>query len=93
MADEWDTHSTTVVIEAVLRRMVANECLASPNPLAASKSWADWLKGQGDDFTKFAFAPDTRAAVKENAIRIAGEFGRFSDELQADVAGAVRQRP
>ena len=89
MADEWDDHATVAMIETVLRKVIANDCLATQDALAASVAWADWLKGLSNDLGRRALVPDFSPTETLNAIEIAAEFSRFSDELQAEVAEAT----
>lgn len=91
VADELDDQSTLDMIEIVLRKVIVNECLAAPDPLVAGDAWANWLKGWSDDLARRALAPDINPTIIAGAIRTAGEFDRFSDDLRADVAEAIEQ--
>jgi hypothetical protein len=90
MADEWNDHATVGMIETVLRKVIAKDCLATRDPLAASEAWAGWLKGLSDDIGRKALTSgDFSTTVALNAIEVGAEFCRFSDDLEADVAEAM----
>lgn len=78
----FDDHPNVVVLEDVVLRLILQQCRNASDPDAALSDWIEYLKQRDELFTEAAFRnPEMPAESLLNAMTIAGQFSRFSEDL------------
>ena len=87
MASEFDDHATVVVLEFLVKRLVAGQCGATPDNLQAGLArWRAAINDYKTQLEHFAFEKGTRPEVALNALGVLAEFDRVMQEVEEIVS-------
>ena len=84
MSNLFDDHPNVVVLDRVVRKLILQQCQSAAFPDMALADWQAFLQQEHELFVKFGFREGATGEEISNAISVAGEFERLSEELTSD---------
>lgn len=87
MASDFDDHSTVVVLEFMVLRLIQRQCQEASSPSAELMDWKTALGDLKAQYEQAAFGSELSDNAALNAIEIIGEIERATNELAALVRG------